>query len=76
MPFAQCFSMHERTRYGRLCDSKGETLSLKLIIEFLQALAESGAIPGSDMTVVAALTKLAYVLAKDCSVETKRMVSF
>lgn len=37
-------------------------------------LNECGAIPGSDLTVVAALTKLAYVLAKDCNLETKRMV--
>ena len=41
----------------------------------LQALLDSGVIPGSDMTVEAALMKLAYILSKnEWSLEKKRKV--
>lgn len=41
----------------------------------LQALLDAGVLPGSDMTVEAALMKLSYVLSKDdWSLEKKREV--
>jgi L-asparaginase/Glu-tRNA(Gln) amidotransferase subunit D len=41
----------------------------------LQALLDAGVLPGSDMTVEAALMKLSYVLSKDdWSLDKKREV--
>ncbi|CAD5225552.1 unnamed protein product [Bursaphelenchus okinawaensis] len=39
-----------------------------------KVLSNAGVIPGSDMTTEAALTKLAYVLSCDCSIEEKKLM--